>query len=439
LVVAESAELATRPKEVAGARPESQGAELGALAKAQLSGALRLVSAEAVDDVERFADHQLIAAGKITIMSLEAVQKALAERWQSRRDEVFAFADGVLARALGARGIHLRVSDSDYFIIHPSLSRLQGQAACLRYLREIQTRFVGSADHAVVGILQVTKIGKGRLETQPVDANKVEQIANDPGEDLSVDQGTHLAAFHEDTDISTKLVNRWTPFTASDGRTLRISATLEPVYELKGFTRIGFRMIRRVIVVDTAEELTPQQVSALSTGDLLRADLATITRGIDRLKVEGAGEQQLSLIVPVSFSSLANARGRAELVEPVREAAALVKLGVICEVVDIEGVPTSALLAVTALLRPLSLLVVGRLTRPTASAFARLAGAGFQALSFECPHAGVGEAEFLGWASASLAAARKIARSVLVYRAGSMKRAGALASLGATHISIDVE
>jgi hypothetical protein len=439
LVVAESAELATRPKEVAGARPESQGAELGALAKAQLSGALRLVSAEAVDDVERFADHQLIAAGKITIMSLEAVQKALAERWQSRRDEVFAFADGVLARALGARGIHLRVSDSDYFIIHPSLSRLQGQAACLRYLREIQTRFVGSADHAVVGILQVTKIGKGRLETQPVDANKVEQIANDPGEDLSVDQGTHLAAFHEDTDISTKLVNRWTPFTASDGRTLRISATLEPVYELKGFTRIGFRMIRRVIVVDTAEELTPQQVSALSTGDLLRADLATITRGIDRLKVEGAGEQQLSLIVPVSFSSLANARGRAELVEPVREAAALVKLGVICEVVDIEGVPTSALLAVTALLRPLSLLVVGRLTRPTASAFARLAGAGFQALSFECPHAGVGEAEFLGWASASLAAARKIARSVLVYRAGSMKRAGARASLGATHISIDVE
>jgi hypothetical protein len=435
--VADGTELATRPKEVAGARPESESAELGALAKAQLSGALRLVSPEAVEDVERFADHQLIAAGKITIMSLEAVQKALGERWQARRDEVFAFTDALLARTLGARGIHLRVSDSDYFIIHPSLTRLQGQAACLRYLREVLTQFVGDAEGAVVGILQVTKISKGRLETQPVDAEKVQQIADDLGADLQTDRGAHLAAFHEDSDISAKLVNRWTPFTASDGRTLRISATLEPVYELKGFTRIGFRMIRRVIVVDTAEELTPQQVSALSTGDLLRADLATITRGIDRLKAEGAGEQQLSLIVPVSFSSLAAARGRAELVEPVREAAALVKLGVICEVVDIEGVPTSALLAVTALLRPLSLLVVGRLTRPTASAFARLAGAGFQALSFECPHAGIGEAEFLGWASATLAAARKVARSVLVYRAGSMKRAGALASLGATHISID--
>jgi hypothetical protein len=435
--VVESAELATRPKEVAGARPQSQSAELGALAKAQLSGALRLVSPEAVEDVERFSDHQLIAAGKITIMSLEAVQKALSETWQVRRDEVFAFAEGVLARVLGARGIHLRVSDSDYFIIHPNLSRLQGQAACLRYLREVMIQFTGDADHAVIGILQVTKISKGRLETQPVDAEKVEAIANDLGQDLSLDHPSHLAAFHEDSDITTRMVNRWTPFTASDGRTLRISATLEPVYELKGFTRIGFRMIRRVIVVETAEELTPQQVSALSTGDLLRADLATITRGIDRLRAEGAGEQQLSLIVPVSFSSLAGARGRAELVTPVREAAALVKLGVICEVVDIEGVPTSALMAVTTLLRPLSLLVVGRLTRPTASSIARLSGAGFQALSFECPHAGVGEAEFLGWASASLAAARKVAKSVLVSRAGTMKRAGALASLGATHISLD--
>ena len=435
--MAETAALAARPKEVAGARPESQSAELGALAKAQLSGALRLVSPEALDDVERFADHQLIVAGKITIMSLEAVQKSLGDRWQGRRDEVFAFTEAVLARALGARGIHLRVSDSDYFIIHPSLTRLQGQAACLRYLREIQTHFAGNPDHAVSGILQVTKISHGRMEAEPVDAAKVEAMADDPGQDLSIDHGAHLAAFHEEIDISAKLVNRWTPFTASDGRTLRISATLEPVYELKGFTRIGFRMIRRVIVVDTGEELSAQQVSALSTGDLLRADLATISRGIDRLKAEGAGEQQLSLIVPVSFSSLAAARGRAELVEPVREAAALVKLGVICEVLDIEGVPSSALHQVTTLLRPLSLLVVGRLSRPTASAFARLSGAGFQAVAFECPHAGVGDAEFLGWASATLTAARKVARSVLVYRAGSMKRAGALASLGATHLSLD--
>ena len=433
----ESAEKVAHPKEAAGARPASQGSQLGALARAQLSGALRLVSAEATPDVERFGDPHLIAAGKITILSLEAVQNAFGDQWQARRDEVFAFADAVLARCLGARGVHVRVSDSDYFIIHPSFGRLAGQAACLGYLREILDHFLGRAEHAVRDILQVTRIGKSRLETRPVDALKVEALAKLAALDVGPDGPGSLAAYREDSDPTSPVVNRWTPFVAADGRTFRISATLEPVYELKGFTRIGFRMIRRVIVVATGEKLTQQQVSALATADLLRADLATITRGIDRLKADAAGEKMLSLIVPISFSSLASQRGRAELIEPVREAANLVKLGVICEIHDIEGVPQSALLAVTGLVRPLSLLVVGHMTGPTAGAFGRIAGSGFQALSFECPQAGVGDAEFLGWAGSTVAAARKAAKSVLVYGAGSMARAGALASFGATHVSID--
>jgi hypothetical protein len=80
---------------------------------------------------------------------------------------------------------------------------------------------------------------------------------------------------------------------------------------------------------------------------------------------------------------------------------------------------------------------VGRLANPTPGAFARLTGAGFQALSFECPPRGVSDAEFIGWANSIIQAARKAARSVLVYGAGSTKRAGALASLGATHVSLD--
>ncbi|WP_394763165.1 hypothetical protein [Phenylobacterium sp.] len=432
----ESAAVATRPRDAKGARPASQGAELGALAKAQLSGALRLVSGEMVDEVERFADPMLLTEGKIAILSLEAVQHGFGERWKARRSEVFTFANQVLERSLGHRGVHRRVSDTDFFVIHPHLGRLQGQAACLRYLTEIQTHFLDDAAHAVKDILQVTRVCNGRLETQPVDAERVEALARAAAPEVAPDGPRRLADFVEPGETAQPLANHWAPFAASDGRSLRISVALEPVYELKGFTRIGFRMIRRVVVASSGEALSPQQVSALSTADLLRADLATITRGIDRL--QGSAEQQLSLIVPVSFSSLANPRGRAELVEPVRAAAALVKLGVICEILDIEGVPQRALTEVTSLIRPLSLLVVGRLANPTASAFARVAGSGFQALSFECPHSPqVGEAEFLGWATATLQAARKATRSVMVYRAGSMKRAGALAALGATHMSLD--
>ena len=254
------------------------------------------------------------------------------------------------------------------------------------------------------------------------------------GVDAEPQDQTRLAAYQGDVEPGSRLLDRWSQFIATDGRQLRISATLEPVYELKGFTRIGFRMIRRIIVVSSGEELTSQQVSALSPVDLLRADLATITRGVDRLGAEG-GERQLSLIVPVSFSSLASLRGRAELVEPLKQAGGLVKLGVICEILDIEGVPPAALLTATTLVRPFSLLVVGRLDRPAQGSVARLQGGGLQALSFECPH-GMGDAEFFGWSSAAIAAARKLTKSVMVYGASSTQRAGTLASLGASHVSI---
>jgi hypothetical protein len=430
--VAGSAELATQPAGAAGARSPSQGPRLDAQAVAQLSGGMRLFSADAEAQLARFSDPVLLSTGKVNLISLEAVQKRFGDRWPQRKDQVFAFADRILERGLAATGIHLRVSDTDYFIMQPELGRYAGQAACLRFLREVLSHFLGDDSLAGSGVLQVTKIGKGRMEAQAVDAYGAE-AAVARGETDEPDDATRLAAFDIEAGPRATL-NRWTPFVASDGRQLRISATLEPIYELKGFTRIGFRMIRRVIVIATGEELGPRQVAALSSVDILRADLATITRGIDRMRADG-GERQLSLVVPLSFSSLSSQRGRAELVAPLKEAGALVRFGVICEILDIEGVPAGALLSATSLVRPFSLLVVGNVQDPTPKSFARFVGAGVQALSFECPQ-GLGDAEFAGWASTTVAAAKKVARSILVYRAESAQRASLLASFGATHVSL---
>jgi hypothetical protein len=430
--VAGSAKLATQTAEAVGARSDSQAPRLDAQAVAQLSGGMRLISADAEAQLARFSDPVLLATGKVNVISLEAVQKRFGDKWPHRKDQVFAFAERVLERGLAAGGISLRVSDTDFFIMHPDLGRWAGQAACLRYLREVLSHFLGDDSMAGAGILQVTKVGKGRLEAQPVDAIGAEDaIAR--GEPEPQDEATRLAAF----DLAAApraALNQWTPFVASDGRQLRISATLEPVYETKGFSRIGFRMIRRVIVISTGEELSARQVAALSSMDILRTDLATITRGIDRLQADG-GEQQLSLVVPLSFSSLSSQRGRAELTTPLKEAGALVRFGVICEILDIEGVPAGALLHATSLVRPFSLLVVGNVQSPTPKSFSRFTGAGVQAISFECPQ-GLPDAEFIGWASATVAAAKKVAKSILIYRAESTQRAGLLASFGATHVSL---
>jgi hypothetical protein len=58
-----------------------------------------------------------------------------------------------------------------------------------------------------------------------------------------------------------------------------------------------------------------------------------------------------------------------------KEAGGLVRLGVICELCDVEGVPPGMLQAAAALLRPFTLLGVGRLTNTTPRAIGRFAAA----------------------------------------------------------------
>jgi hypothetical protein len=409
---------------------EGVGAEMEADPRVRASPSPRLVSAGVEEALERFSDPALLAAGKINLISLEAVEARFAARWELRRDQVYDFATRVLERGLGDNGFFVRVSPTDFFIVHPELGRIAGQAACLRYLREVLNHFLGESGMASAGVLQVTKITKGQIEAQQMD-DRAEAHAEGGADELDIGPAPAKADPDEPAEHP---LDRWTPFVAADGRKLRVTATLEPVFELKGFTRIGFRMVRRVIVSHTDEELSPAQVAMLSTADLLRVDLATIVRGIDRLTAETLGQQQLSLIVPLSFTSLSSQKGRTEFTKQLKETSNLVRLGVICEICDIDGVPPSALLAATSLVRPFTLLVAGRVMNTAPGAISRLEGSGLQAISFECP-AGLGEAEFIGWATGAIRSAKRLAKSVMIYRASSPKQAGTLASLGASHVS----
>jgi len=416
----------------------AEGADDRAGGQRMPSPALRLVSAGAEDALERFSDPALLAAGKVNVISVEAVQARFGARWELRRDQVYDFATRVLERGVGLTGFFVRVSPTDFFIVHPDLGALAGQAACLRYLREVLNHFLGEDAGAAAGVMQVTRIANGQLEARQMDARAEVHVEGDPEPELEPAPGSRLevvAVAKAAEQAASHPLDRWTPFVAADGRQVRVTATLEPVYELKGFTRIGFRMVRRVIVMGTQEELSAQQVAMLSTADILRVDLATIVRGIDRMSADSAGEQQLSLIVPLSYTSLSSQKGRDEFVKQLKQAGSMVRLGVICEICDIDGVPPSALLAAASLLRPFAVLVVGRLLNTAPAAIVRLEGSGLQAISFECP-TGLGDAEFIGWATAAISAAKRVAKSVMVYRARSPKQAATLASLGASHGSI---
>jgi hypothetical protein len=224
-------------------------------------------------------------------------------------------------------------------------------------------------------------------------------------------------------------------FTAANGRALRVSCRLEPVLELKAFRRIGYRMARQVVDVETGQPLSVDETVRLTRADLERIDLATLSRGLDRLQAESEGAKELTLTLPVSYVSLSNPHGRKALVDYFKQAREAVLKGLVCEVTEIEGVPEVGLSAALAAVRPYSLLLVGRRAPPYGDSQI-LASVGLQGVSVECPGELSDDAEFVAWARQSTEAGRKISKSIMAFGVPSTRHMAIAAHLGASHGSL---
>ena len=266
------------------------------------------------------------------------------------------------------------------------------------------------------------------ITKESLDARLVDPVAVAAGLDQETARGIEAAA-------PGRKASRWTPFATSSGRTVDVACALEPVFELKHFTQIGNRLVRHVSDAGTGEPLTAHEIGDLSPRDITKVDLATAAHGLTSLGADGADQRPLSLIVPVSFISLSSQLGRADLVPMFRKAAEFVRAAVICEIDGIEGVPQAALLAAASLVRPHCKFVVGRLEAEPIG-LSNLRDAGLNAVSLEAPQGAVGEAEFHGWSMRAIRTAKRIAKSVMIYRLASPRHLGIAALMGASHASL---
>jgi hypothetical protein len=384
----------------------------------------RAFSPEITSAMRNLRGSALLTRGHINLMSLEAVALRLADRWERRRDAVYAYAVKTLERHLGEAIYYLRVSETDFLVIQQAGGKYAAQLACLRCLGEVFTYFLGAADPADLVIREVTRLTDQGLEAVRVDHDALAVAAEREQEAVAASPAA------ADTTES------WSPLITSNGRRLRVSCALEPVIELKGFAKIGNRITRRVLSVGTEESLGAADLQALSGRDIEKIDIATIARGLDRLRSEEGEGRLLSVIMPVSFTSLSSQQGRSAVAAMLQSAKSYVRTGVICEVCDIKDVPQTALLAATSLIGPACLLLTGGLGVVPPRPPANLRSAGLHALSFEAPQGLVGDAEFHRWATAALNASKPIAKSVMLYRLNSQRHVAIAALLGASHASL---
>lgn len=384
----------------------------------------RFASDELAPVLERFHASGLLQEGRVNLIGLEAIAARLADKWEGRREQVYDHVDRSLAKHLEGAGFFQRVSPTEYLVVQPGLGKFSAQVSCLSYLRDLLEHFLGGAAPEAIDVMEVTGLENGRVTATRVDgghaavAARTEPRVKPPDEDAM------------------RFQDHWNPFVSGDGRLLRVSCVLEPVFELKTFTQIGFRIARRVVALPSESVLNAQDLRNLTTADVERVDLATIARGVSRLRSESGNAKQPTLFVPVSYATLASQRGRAPLIAYFKEATVGVEKGIVCEICDIEGVPGSALAAVTVLIKPFCMILLGKLREAPLRTLDDLRDVRLQGIAFESGNHPLDHGEFVRWAGKSVAIAHRVTRSVIIHGLPDPTYLALAGLAGASHASL---
>ena len=396
---------------------------------------LRLDAAHLAEMLDRLGDPLALAAGLVNVIGLEGVAERLGPRWAARRELVYEHAERVLERQLGPDIVYQRIGETHFVVVQNGRTRLQAQGACLRCLKEILVHFLGEFHIPDLRLHEVTGVSANEIIGRKVGISE----AGHPELPIDVEPSafaTPRQAKPAPGQLSmASLVARWSPFVAANGRTVRVSCVLEPVVNLTSSSRIGFRLARRVLDLGADRVLSGRELGNLSRADIARVDYATIARGLDRLRAEGGQDKLPTLIVPVSYATLSNQRTRETLVALLQQARAEVRLGLVCEICDLDGVPPSALLTAISLIRPFCMRVLAAVVEPKPTTLQPLRGLGLDGVSLDCP-ANLGDAEFLGWVKDTSRATRPVAHALFLYRVASLQRGGLAGVAGATHVSL---
>jgi hypothetical protein len=401
----------------------------------EASPVLRLDAANLADMLGRLADPQALKAGLVNVVSLDSIAERLGARWNVRRELVYDHVERVLERQMGPEIVYQRIGETHFVVVQSGRSRLQAQGLCLRCLKEILEYFLGEARLRDLRLHEVTGVSSSEIIGRRVGVS----AAGLPVPDVEPEPSTFSLAGAPGAAIpqfpTASLIARWSPFVAANGRTVRVSCVLEPVVNLASSSRIGFRLARRVVYLDTERALSGGDLRNLSRADIARVDYATIARGLDRLRAEGGQRKLPTLIVPVSYATLSNQRTRETLVALLEHARAEVRHGLVCEICDLDGVPPSALLTAISMIRPFCVRVLAAVAEPKTAMLRLLRGLGLDGVSMDCP-TNQGDAEFLGWARAASRATRPVAHTFFLYRVATLHRGALAAMAGATHVSL---
>ena len=212
---------------------------------------LKLDPADLAEVLDRLGDPSALGAGLVNVIGLEGVAERFGSRWSLRSELVHEHVERMLHRHLGDDVVFQRIGEAHYVVVQSGRTRLQAQGLCLRCMREILHHFVGEVRLRDLRLHEVTRVSQNEIVGQRVD------VGADAGDEPPVDEPRTFARpsgageDRYDPSISSFAraeaasgsrsfaprrpglppqgsllpVSQWTPFVASNGRTVKVSCS----------------------------------------------------------------------------------------------------------------------------------------------------------------------------------------------------------------------
>ena len=302
--------------------------------------------------LHRLAGTELIARGSVNVISVRAIRAWAGDWWAQKRGDVWTYVERKLAEHLDRSDMRARISDSEFLIAMNSDQGLAAQATSVRILEDVLTHLLGSVDASDMGISSVIGLENGEAVCRKIDAATV--LAARARRDSS------RSPVRREVEAGDE--SRRTPvaFTTAAGAALRVDFTLEHVISLRRNVATAIRIEPVVTHLGSGRQASSRAVSRLPDRDIAFIDEATLKYAA--LFARGAqGHNVPDLILPASFRTLGTQRGRDMLTGTPGLSLALLRGGVMIELVDItRGTPSGRLLEVVGLLKALTRGVIAR-------------------------------------------------------------------------------
>jgi hypothetical protein len=349
------------------------------------SGLRRLEAIDADIVLERFASPEMLARGTVNVISVAAIRARLGERWDRRADDVWAYMDRKLDEHLTQGDVRHRLNATDFLVAMPSRDSVTTQVVAMRVLEEVLIHFLGEARPCDIDIKMVMAVENGALSCATLDADlmtvmRTQTAPSPPPPPVHSFVGVDLAEERKRNPVS---------FVTGSGLSLRVDFSLEPLISLKHQATAGLRIEPIVTDEPTGRIIPARAFARLPDHDMALIDEATVAYGALYLP-KAEGRTQPPLVLPQSFRTMAARRGRNALIGQAGAATAIVKAGVIVELIDAgAGVPAGRLTEIAGLLTSICRGVMGRVTpgKDFAAAFrdARLLGVTLDAADLAGP------------------------------------------------------